>query len=70
MFKRKCQDPNYVLGSDSVSDEPAQASLFVRQDHFQDIVFHPQLSDENSVIYYRAQEERNVNLGTASNLRM
>lgn len=30
----------------SVNDEPVQTFLFVKQDHFRDIIFHAQLSEE------------------------
>lgn len=52
MFKKKNDKSQIIFlkAIQIVDDEPAQTSLFVRQDHFQGIVFHPQLSDESKVI--------------------
>lgn len=52
MLKKKNDTTQIIFlkAIQTVDDEPAQTSLFVRQDYFQDIVFHPQLSDESKVI--------------------
>lgn len=55
----------------SVNDEPVQTFLFVRQDHFRDIIFHAQLSEEMKAGSYIVWlEKENVNLGTAFNAKV